>query len=283
MSYLDKPQIKGVGAEKGNRQRFPRNDFCSTCSLNCPYSLRIAEFRAWLSDCKHQILVIEYQDEDDEIHRKIVPKHIRFSNYYIKRLRKRFFSLIPYFIKNYEVMFFITLTVSPTWNLPNLFIQVPKHFHHVIDVLKKRLKRQGIDLDYIKVYEPTEEGIIHIHIVLFLTGFPTKDGKIWLIDKGELDNLWGLGHTWLGWEDKYGKMIWLPLKKNGTRNVKKALNYILKYLSKAHENHLFASLIWSKGRGGGLRCWTTSRSLSLLLKDNTNLPKTAVVVWFGYV
>jgi hypothetical protein len=185
-------------------------------------------------------------------------------------------------------MFFLTLTVNPTWNLFEIFEKVSKQFAKVINVLKKRLKRKGIKMDYIKVYEPTAKGIIHVHVILFLTDYPylhpTQRDRIWLIDKKELDEIWGLGHTWLGWEDKYGKWIWASLERDGVRNAKKALFYLLKYISKAHSNLLFASLLWNDGRGGGIRSWTVSRGLSELMNaDRYEIPKTGVVVWFGYV
>ena len=256
--------------------------------LDCPYSQRINDFKDWLYWSRYQALIVEYQDENGEIKRKLVPKRIRFSKHYQKRLRRELMALIPHIVQNYKVMFFLTLTVNPTWNLFEVFGKVSKQFAKVINVLKKRLKRKGISMDYIKVYEPTSKGIIHVHVVLFLTDYPrlhpSQKDRIWLIDKRELDEIWGLGHTWLGWEDKYGKWIWASLEKDGVRNTKKALFYIFKYISKAHSNLLFASLLWGQGRGGGIRSWTVSRGLSELMKvDRHEIPKTGVVVWFGYV
>ena len=270
--------------EEGVRQRFPRNDYCANCDLPCVYAERIRDFEDWLYRSKRQVMVVEYQDKDGNTKRKVVPKLIRFSEYYTKRVRRKFYRLIPHLMVDYEVMFFLTLTVRPNWDLKGIFDQVSERCHRVFEILRKRLERQGIGMDYIKVYEPTEKGVLHVHVVLFLSKFPMRGGKVWLIDKKELDEIWGLGHTWLGWEDERGKMIWLSLKRNGKRNAKKALNYLLKYISKAHKNKLFASLIWGKGKGGGLRSWTLSRRLSSYLsEDIEDIPKTGVVVWFGYV
>ena len=248
----------------------------------CPYSQKIDKFDQWLRDSQKLILIVEYEDEEGNLIRKALPKRIRFSESYIKRLRFKFYDIIPDLIEKHSIMFFLTLTVSPSWDLIHTIDIVSKRWHKLLDVLRKRLKKQGIELDYIKVYEPTEKGIIHVHVVLFLTKFPMKDSKVFLIDKKELDELWGLGYTWLGWEENGHKMIWLPLKHSGNRNVKKALAYIFKYISKAHHNVLFASLIWKQGKGGGKRSWTASRWISELISGDV-IPKNAVVVFYGDV
>ena len=277
---LNDPDLDRLEAETGYRQKFPRNDYCSQCDLDeCPYCARINNFRTWLSSSKRQGLLIEFDDGT----LTFVPKKIRFSTYYQQSVKRKFFDAIPYFASNFKVMFFLTFTVTPDWTLYFTFNQISERFKRVIDILRKRLSQQGIALSYIRVYEPTSKGIIHVHLVLFLSDYPhlhRDSSKVWLIDKKELDDLWGLGYTWLGWELPSGrKMIWLPLNTHdGERNVRKALFYILKYITKAHDNVLFCSLMWNRGRGGGLRTWTVSRDISQALAS-TDKPSERKAVY----
>ena len=275
---LNDPDLIKMEVETGIRQRFPRNDYCSKCLLECPYSERIEDFKAWLFGSRKHITIVEGEVEDRFI-RLAFPKKHRFCKSYQKKVCEKFNQLTPYLLSEYRFMFFLTLTVNPTFDLIYTMHLISKQFEALINILKKRLKRKGVKMGYLKVYEPTEKGIIHVHLIIFVDKLPKEGSKPFLIDKKELDEIWGLGYTWLGMEYKGKRYIWLPLNK---RHSEVVIRYVLKYISKAHKNLLFASLIWRKGKGGGLRSFTTSRDISsaMTFKDP---PKGFVVVYRGWV
>ena len=275
---LNDPDLIKMEIKDGVRQRFPRNDYCSKCLLECPYSERIEDFKAWLFGSRKHITIVEGEIEDRFI-RLALPKRHRFCKSYQKKVREKFNQLIPYLLSEYRFMFFLTLTVNPTFDLIYTMNLISKQFEALINILKKRLKRKGIKMGYLKVYEPTEKGIIHVHLIIFVDKLPKRGGEPFLIDKKELDEIWGLGYTWLGMEYKGKRYIWLPLNKRYSEVV---IRYVLKYISKAHKNLLFASLIWRKGKGGGLRSFTSSRDISSAMAKR-DPPKGFVVVYRGWV
>lgn len=276
---LNDPLLIEIEVKTGIRQRFPRNDYCSKCLLlECPYSERIEDFKAWLFGSRRYVTIVEGMVEDRYI-RLALPKKHRFCKSYQKMVREKFNRLMPYLLSEYRFMFFLTLTVNPTFDLIYTMNLISKQFDIVMNILKKRLNRKGIKMGYLKVYEPTEKGIIHVHLIIFVDKLPKKGGKVLLIDKKELDEIWGLGYTWLGMEYKGKRYIWLPLNKRFSGVV---IRYVLKYISKAHNNLLFASLIWRKGKGSGLRSFTSSRDISSAMAKR-DPPKGFVVVYRGWV
>jgi hypothetical protein len=172
----------------------------------------------------------------------IFPYITRFSESYIKGVRRRFFRISRslFIIRGRNT--FLTITYNPrnVATLKQMHEEFSRSVHRLIDLIRKKYGFYG----YVKAFEFTESGLIHAHILLIGVGFIHPD---WLTNT--LNRL-GLG---------YVKHI-----REFRGNVRDGFNYLLKYIRKHynwsnHDGGLPTSLVLSWALN--LRTYSMSRSL----------------------
>lgn len=89
-----------------------------------------------------------------------------------------------------------------------------------------RLRRRGLCQDYIKVTETTQEGRLHLHLLI----------RSPFIDVVVLRKMWGDIHG--------ATFVWIKRVKNGARSKRGVSAYIAKYLSKESSGKLSWSWGW---------------------------------------
>jgi DNA-binding HxlR family transcriptional regulator len=160
--------------------------------------------------------------------------------------------------KKYKNAVFLTLTTDPKKfnNLQHSYKAFSQNLNKFFSYLRKKFKKR---LPYINVFEFTESGLLHCHIVIFGVKYLLNSKKIsYLWNKygqGKIIKIYAL-------KSDDGGFTWLKNKPADCKE-KSLSNYLTKYLRKAFYDKEALSLYWASNK----RFYTYSRVLYKNEKD----------------
>lgn len=232
-------------------------------------SALIEEFENFLFRTEDQYIVLV--SEDNEV--MTVPYTTRWSKHYRKMVMARFNQLIQHFEgKNLDCVFG-TLTVNPRkMSIYQSMTEIKSAWHNLHNALKDRYKKRTgkTTFDYILCCEPMRSGYIHLHFIIFNAvpqDFVDDYRIINRYDKSTdsykrvgvsktIDDLW----TSYG----FGYINQFERKHFESHRITSIIGYLIKYLTKSHDNMLFSAYLWATNT----RSYSTSRAIGMIMSEN---------------
>lgn len=151
-------------------------------------------------------LIVLGNDENDKV--ITIPYYTRFSDYYNTTVRKKISNLYP-FLKGYSKYHFLTLTVNP--NDYQSLHDAYRDLQSIWNKLLTRLRKKYPNIFIVKTVELQKNGYPHLHVLIAGIGYLPR----WFVMKTEA---------------MHGKIY--KSKYLRGYNHRRALNYILKYITK---------------------------------------------------
>ncbi|MEA3295526.1 MAG: hypothetical protein U9Q27_00050, partial [Patescibacteria group bacterium] len=157
----------------------------------------------------------------------------RFSENYLKRVRRKLWSISK---KKFRYASHLTLTIDPKFF--SSLKQAWRGIQQRSNILLTRIRKKYPRIKFLKTAEFQKNGAPHLHVLLLNAPY---------IPHEELEAMWKLG--------------FISIRQV---SVKKGLNYIIKYITKADEQN--TNLLWALRA----RCYSCSRGLLDNYKTNSN-------------
>ena len=231
-------------------------------------------FEDYLAAKENQVLVFEDQNEGDML---VLPHEHRWSSTYRRRTYARLKAAERYVTSKWDGAVpttLLTLTAPHNDNSGE-----PRAFEAVLSDLKggwenarKVIDREtdGVDTEYLAVYEPHESGLPHLHVVLFGVARPSIGRKVQEY-----------------WVDRYvegasANAQHCEVSRGRGVDLSQPASYVMKYLSKSlardgeaeqtaleamptvHGYVEFSALMWATGN----RTYSMSQGLTQAIKES---------------